>query len=148
MAHQPFSVGRSRCIRAPPDVNRTTDWAALFSGFVELSARTCYSGCKIARLDPLDTSRRHILPSLRQRTIYVDGATSILHDVGRQAGLAGIDRRPGNAEVGGKTRNKDRVDASLLEIARQPGMGLSVGLYKCRVPSTSLRKPLRMIKLA
>jgi hypothetical protein len=29
-------------------------------------------------LDPLDTSRRHVRPSLGQRTIYVDGATRTL----------------------------------------------------------------------
>ena len=68
-----------------------------FDGAVGYNKR--YSDGEVTRLDPLDTSRRHILPSLRQRTIYVDGATSILHDISRQAGVACIDRCPGNAEV-------------------------------------------------
>ena len=85
---------------------------------MELSARTKrWSDSEIVRLNPLDTCRRHVRPSLGQRPIYVDRATSILHDGGRQAGMARIDRCPGNAEVRGKSRDKDRVDATFLESA-------------------------------
>src|SRR5258705_6317101 len=89
-----------------------------------------YSASEIARLDPFDTSRRHVRPSLGQRSIHVDRTTSILHDIGRKAGMARIDCCPGNTEVSGKSRDKDRVDIAFLEIARQPGMGLSVSLHE------------------
>jgi hypothetical protein len=77
-----------------------------------------YSDREVARLDSLNASRRHVLPSLGQRTINVDRAACVLHDIGRQAEMTRIDRRPGNAEIGGKPGDKNRTDAAFLEIAR------------------------------
>ena len=57
----------------------------------------------------------------------------VLDDVGRETGVARIDRRPGHTEVGGEAGDEDGIDAALLEIARQPGMGFLVRLQECRV---------------
>ena len=47
--------------------------------------------------------------------------------------MAGIDRRPGDTEVGGKPGDKDRVDPTLFEIASQSGVGFLVRFEEGRV---------------
>src|SRR5215831_3516598 len=87
----------------------------------------------VARLDALDAGGLHLLPGRRQRAVEIDAARGILDHVGGEAELARIERRPGDAEVGGEPGHEHRGDAALLEIAREPGHGLAVGLDEGRI---------------
>ena len=66
-------------------------------------------------------------------TVEIDGARGVLDHIGREAELARIQRRPGDAEIGGQPGHEHRRDAALLEIARQARAGLAVGLLEGRV---------------
>jgi hypothetical protein len=84
---------------------------------------------QIARLDFLDTGLSHVGPRLGQRAVHVNRTAGVLDHVGRETGVARIDRRPGHAEIGGEAADEDGIDAALLEIARQPRMGF-LGLVR------------------
>ena len=80
-----------------------------------------------------DASRRHVFPGRSYRSVDVDAAAGVVHHIDVQTGVARIDRRPGDAEIGGETGNKDRVDLALLEVARQPSAGFLVSFQERRV---------------
>lgn len=84
-------------------------------------------------LDLFDTSRRHVLPRRCYRSIDVDAATGVVHDVNVEARVARVDRGPGDAKIGSETSNKDRVDLALLEVARQTGASFFVCFQESRV---------------
>ena len=87
----------------------------------------------IAGLDALDAGLGHIGPGLGHRALIVDTAAGIFDDVGLEAGLAGIERGPGHAEIGGETGHEHALDLSRLQIGRKSGRGLAVGLGEGRV---------------
>jgi hypothetical protein len=88
---------------------------------------------QIARLDLLDAGLGHVFPRLADRPVDIDAAARILHDINIQAGIARIERRPGDAEIRGKAGHEDRIDLTFLQVAGKTGAGLLVGLEERRV---------------
>ena len=83
--------------------------------------------------DPLHPGLRHVAPGGAERAHGVDAARRILDHEGVEAGLARVERRPGDAEIGREAGDEDALEAALLEVALEPGLGLAVGLLEARV---------------
>jgi hypothetical protein len=76
---------------------------------------------EVTRLDPLDTSRRHILPSLRQRTIYVDPRqASSTTSVVRPAWHASIAVQPTQKPVASPVITRPKKAAPTANIPHPP----------------------------
>src|SRR5262245_3151279 len=87
----------------------------------------------LARLNALDAGLLHAFPGGGERALGVDAATGVLYHRGGKSKLARIHRRPGNAKVGGKTHDVDRLDAALVEIAIEPRLRSAVGFHERRI---------------
>src|SRR6266536_1132022 len=87
----------------------------------------------VRRGDALHASLHHVRPGLVERTLGVDAAAGVLDHIGLEAAVARVDRRPGDAEVGGETGDEYLFDAALGEVAAEPGWGLVVGVEEPRI---------------
>src|SRR5208283_3002833 len=101
-------------------------------GALEVGDRNRGSG-NIARLDLLDSRRRYIFPGFGDRSVDIDAAAGVVHNINVQTRMAGIDRSPGHTEIGSETGDKDRVDLAFLQVARQARLGLLVCFHESRV---------------
>ena len=82
----------------------------------------------VARLDALDAGLCHVGPGLGERALGIDAAAGVFDHIGLKPGLARIERRPCDAEIGREPGHEQAFQLAGLEIARKPGRGLAVGL--------------------
>src|SRR5215468_10957405 len=87
----------------------------------------------ISGLDTLDTGLGHVGPGLGERPLRVDAAAGVLHHIGLEAGLARVERAPGDAEIRRQAYYKHALDVARLQIGGEPGRGLAVGLGEGRI---------------
>src|SRR5712691_2685530 len=88
-----------------------------------------YPGCRRFA----DACGPHVAPGTCERTLQIDRAAGVLDDAGVEAGGARIERRPGDAEVGGEAAQVELLEAFFLEEAGEAGSRLAVGFEKRRV---------------
>ena len=82
----------------------------------------------IARLDALDAGLGHVRPGFGQRALGVDAAAGVFDHIGLEAGLARIERGPGDAEIRGQSGDEQALQLAGLEIGGKSGRGFAVGL--------------------
>lgn len=94
------------------------------------------------RLDARDAGFGHLPPRRGERAIEVDRARGVF-DHGRvEAGAARVERRPGDAEVGGEAAAVDLGDAARLQITGQAGAGAGLVLGVPRQHFFDLLEPM------
>src|SRR5262245_24374280 len=82
----------------------------------------------VGRLHALDARPLHVLPRLGERAVDVDATARILDHQRGEARLSRVERRPGHAEICGKTDQEHLVEIPLPQIAGQSCRGLAVRL--------------------
>src|SRR5713101_9893296 len=87
----------------------------------------------VRRRDALHAGARHVLPRLAERAAGVDAAGCVLDDGRGETGLAGVERRPGDAEVGGEADEERLLDAALAQVAGESRRRLAIRLVERRV---------------
>jgi hypothetical protein len=75
----------------------------------------------------------HRAHRLLERAVDVDAATSGRRDRDFETSLAAVDRRKGDAEIGGEPAQGEAAKPGFLEIAGEPGRRLAVVLAECRI---------------
>ena len=106
---------------------------AVAKGGAKVSASEHELNRDIARLDALDAGLGHVRPGLGQRALGVDAAAGVFDHIGLEAGLARIERGPGDAEIGRQAGHEQTLDLARLQIGGKSGRGLAVGLGEGRI---------------
>src|SRR5947209_11769543 len=87
----------------------------------------------VRRRNALHAGARHVLPRLAERAAGVDPSRRVLDHGRGEAGLSGVERRPGDAEVRGEPNEERLLDAALAQVTGEPRRRLAVRLEECRV---------------
>src|SRR5262249_24858291 len=74
----------------------------------------------ISGSNALHARGEHVFPRFGLRAVRIDPAAGILDHEGAEARFAGVDRRPGDAEVGGEPDEKGLRETAIAQIAGEP----------------------------